>query len=103
MDLTGDNAEEAVRLRREHSGEHDVIKDGPIFGGVQLTRAFGDAAYKWSKEKSLSLRKTFWANKPKSQIKPPPYTNAKPVITTTKIEPENGNYSLLKIRFIIIK
>lgn len=91
MDLTGDNAEEAARLRREHPGEDDVIKDGRIFGGFQLTRAFGDAAYKWSKEKSLSLRKTFWTNKPKSQIKSPPYMNAEPVVTTTKTEPENGD------------
>jgi pyruvate dehydrogenase phosphatase len=95
VDLTGDNAEEATRLRREHPGEDDVIKNGRIFGGVQLTRAFGDAAYKWSKERSLSLRKTFWANKPKSQIKSPPYMNAEPVITTTKIEPENGDFVVM--------
>jgi pyruvate dehydrogenase phosphatase len=60
-----------------------------------VTRAFGDAAYKWSREKSLELRKTFWATKPKSAIKSAPYMTAEPIITTTKIEPDKGDFVVM--------
>jgi len=40
-----------TRIRSEHpaSEREEVIKDGRIQGGLQPTRAFGDAIYKWSR------------------------------------------------------
>lgn len=35
-------------MRKEHPGEEDtVIMRGRVQGGLQPTRAFGDASYKW--------------------------------------------------------
>lgn len=43
----------AYRLRKEHPGEEDtVIMRGRIQGGLQPTRAFGDASYKWTHEEA---------------------------------------------------
>jgi len=40
------------RMRSEHpASERDqVIRRGRVFGGLQPTRAFGDAVYKWNLE-----------------------------------------------------
>jgi pyruvate dehydrogenase phosphatase len=95
VDLDGDNADEVARIRGEHPGEKDVIKNGRIFGGLQPTRTFGDSAYKWSQETSLALRLSFWARKPNNQITTPPYVIANPVITTTKIEPDKGDFVVM--------
>ena len=39
-------------MRSEHpAGEkNDVIRNGRVLGGLEPTRAFGDARYKWSSE-----------------------------------------------------
>ena len=39
-------------MRSEHPGDDPayVIRDGRVLGGLEPTRAFGDARYKWSIE-----------------------------------------------------
>ncbi|KAK5997126.1 Phosphatase two C protein 5 [Cladobotryum mycophilum] len=74
-DQTGSNPNEADRMRKEHPGEDYVIRNGRVLGGLEPTRAFGDAVYKWSREVAGKL--------------------PEPVVTTTKIEPENGDFVVL--------
>jgi len=45
VDQTGYNEDEVSRIRREHPGEPDVIKDGRLLG-LAVTRAFGDGIWK---------------------------------------------------------
>jgi pyruvate dehydrogenase phosphatase len=40
-------------MRREHPGEENtVIMRGRVHGGLQPTRAFGDASYKWTQSEA---------------------------------------------------
>jgi pyruvate dehydrogenase phosphatase len=43
-------------MRSEHpaSERNDVIRRGRVFGGLQPTRAFGDAVYKWNLEQGAA-------------------------------------------------
>lgn len=93
-DQTGANPDEARRIRNEHPGEPDVVRDGRVFG-LEPTRAFGDAMYKWSNEVAMKLHKMLWVRQPSPRFKTPPYVTAEPVITTTKIEPEKGDFVVL--------
>lgn len=62
VDQTGANPDEEKRLRKLHPGEAHVVRNGRIFGGLEPTRAFGDATYKWSKEVANRLQASFfWA------------------------------------------
>jgi len=45
IDQTGYNEDEVSRIRKEHPGEPDVIKDGRLLG-LAVTRAFGDGIWK---------------------------------------------------------
>lgn len=94
-DQTGGNENEAKRMRAEHPGEDGVVRNGRVLGGLEPTRAFGDAVYKWSRETSMKLRESFFGRSPSPQLKTPPYVTAEPVVTTTKIEPENGDFLVL--------
>jgi pyruvate dehydrogenase phosphatase len=40
------------RIQSEHSKDEagDVIRDGRVLGGLEPSRAFGDARYKWPRE-----------------------------------------------------
>lgn len=40
------------RLQSEHPADemHQVIRGGRVLGGLEPTRAFGDARYKWTRE-----------------------------------------------------
>lgn len=94
-DQTGSNPDEAARLRKLHPGEPDVVRNGRVLGNLEPTRAFGDASYKWTREISEKLRQRFFARSPSSSLKTPPYVTAEPVITTTKIEPEKGDFVVM--------
>ena len=56
IDQTGDTEEEVARMRREHPNEPRVIANGRVLGGLQPTRAFGDAVYKWGLETQQKLK-----------------------------------------------
>jgi len=85
IEQDGNNLEEAERIRKEHPGEPDVIKDGRVLG-YQPTRVFGDAGLKWSVETQHLIRTKCLGPKPRDIVKTPPYVNAEPVVTTTEVQ-----------------
>ncbi|OTA97243.1 hypothetical protein M434DRAFT_392192 [Hypoxylon sp. CO27-5] len=94
-DQTGSNPNEVARMRKAHPGEDRVIYNGRVLGGLEPTRAFGDASYKWSKEISDRLRASFFGRSSSPHLKTPPYVTAEPVVTTTKIQPEKGDFLVM--------
>lgn len=94
-DQTGNNKSEEKRMRAEHPGEDNVIRNGRVLGGLEPTRAFGDAFYKWSLDTQLKIKNQFFGRTPSQLLKSPPYVTAEPVVTTTKIEPENGDFVVM--------
>ncbi|KAH8906974.1 protein serine/threonine phosphatase 2C [Coniochaeta sp. PMI_546] len=94
-DQTGSNPDEVARLRKQHPGEESVVRNGRVLGGLEPTRAFGDATYKWSREVSDRLRSKFFGRTQSALVKTPPYVTAEPVITTTKMEPEKGDFVVM--------
>lgn len=87
-DQTGFNKDEIQRLRREHPGE-DVVdpKTGRVHG-IAVSRAFGDARWKWSNELTTYAHEKLFgpAPRPNGVIKTPPYLIAEPEITETQIQ-----------------
>ncbi|KAF2204738.1 protein serine/threonine phosphatase 2C [Delitschia confertaspora ATCC 74209] len=94
-DQTGANEEEAARLRKEHPGEANVVRNGRVLGGLEPTRAFGDAYYKWTLKTNDMLKRSYFGRSPSPLLKTPPYVTAEPVITTTKVEPEKGDFVVM--------
>jgi len=92
-DQTGRNENEAKRMRSEHpaSEAEDVILRGRVLGGLEPTRAFGDARYKWPREVQETLYKAFFEKSGKAVrptpalLKTPPYVIATPVVTHRKL------------------
>lgn len=95
VDQTGSNPDEEARMRKQHPGEEHVIRNGRVLGGLEPTRAFGDASYKWSREISERLKQSFFGRTPSTLLKTPPYVTAEPVVTTTKIEPDKGDFVVM--------
>ncbi|KAI0116382.1 protein phosphatase 2C [Nemania sp. FL0031] len=94
-DQTGSNPNEAARLRKDHPGESRVVHNGRVLGGLEPTRAFGDASYKWTREISERLRASFFARHTSPHLRSPPYVTAEPVVSTTKIQPEKGDFLVM--------
>ncbi|KAI1341892.1 protein phosphatase 2C [Xylariaceae sp. FL0016] len=94
-DQTGSNPNEAARMRKAHPGEDRVVHNGRVLGGLEPTRAFGDASYKWSRDISERLRAQFFGRTSSPYLKTPPYVTAEPVVTTTKIRPEKGDFLVM--------
>ncbi|KAI1654224.1 protein serine/threonine phosphatase 2C [Daldinia decipiens] len=94
-DQTGSNPNEVARMRKAHPGEDRVIHNGRVLGGLEPTRAFGDASYKWSKEVSERLQASFFGRSSSPHLKTPPYVTAEPVVSTTKIQPEKGDFLVM--------
>lgn len=101
----GDNPKEVARMRAEHpqSEADTVIRKGRVQGGLQPTRAFGDAIYKWTTEQSEAINEILKAtdNKPRS-IRPwnytPPYVTARPEVTYRQLKTKDGE----KLRFVVL-
>lgn len=94
-DQTGSNPNEAARVRAEHPGEPNVIRNGRVLGNLEPTRAFGDAFYKWSRETQDKIKRHFFGKTPHQFLQTPPYVTAEPVVTSTRIEPEKGDFVVL--------
>ncbi|KAL4868823.1 hypothetical protein BDV12DRAFT_169107 [Aspergillus spectabilis] len=94
-DQTGGTPSEMKRLREEHPGEPNVVRNGRILGQLEPSRSFGDAFYKWSKETQEKIKRQFFGRTPHPLLKTPPYVTAEPIITTTKIEPDQGDFLVL--------
>ena len=90
-DQTGYNESETRRLEREHPNEPDMITNGRLLG-LAVTRAFGDGRWKMSRELQEEARNRFYGPELREHLLTPPYLTAEPVITTTKINPENGDF-----------
>ncbi|KAK4684744.1 pyruvate dehydrogenase phosphatase, partial [Tremellales sp. Uapishka_1] len=103
-DQMGENPREVERMKKEHPGEEDtVIRGGRIQGGLQPTRAFGDAVYKWTNRQAAAIADVFRAEgkKPRPQrpnTLTPPYCTASPEITHRNLHPANGD----QLKFIIM-
>lgn len=95
IDQTGGTASEDARLRAEHPGEPYVTMNGRILGGLEPSRAFGDAVYKWSKETQDKIKSSYFGRTPSKYLKTPPYVTAEPVITTTKVDPTQGDFVVM--------
>lgn len=95
VDQTGSNSDEEARMRKLHPGEPNVIRNGRVLGGLEPTRAFGDATYKWTREVSERLKRSFFGRTPSQLLQTPPYVTAEPVVTSTKIEPEKGDFVVM--------
>lgn len=95
VDQTGGNPDEEARLRKAHPGEDNVVRNGRILGGLEPSRAFGDASYKWTREVSERLKHSFFGRTPNPNLKTPPYVTAEPIVTTTKIEPGKGDFVVM--------
>ncbi|BEJ13409.1 hypothetical protein CspHIS471_0305830 [Cutaneotrichosporon sp. HIS471] len=104
-DQMGDNPKEVARMRAEHPPyEGDtVIRNGRVQGGLQPTRAFGDAVYKWTTVQGEAVNALIKdaGEKPRS-IRPwnftPPYVTARPVVEYRRLKGANGE----KLRFIVL-
>ncbi|PWY76239.1 phophatase 2C family protein [Aspergillus heteromorphus CBS 117.55] len=94
-DQTGGTPSEMNRLREEHPGEPNVVRNGRILGQLEPSRSFGDAFYKWSKDTQDKIKRQFLGRTPHPLLKTPPYVTAEPVITTTKVEPARGDFLVL--------
>ncbi|PHH77542.1 hypothetical protein CDD82_3466 [Ophiocordyceps australis] len=94
-DQTGRNPNEVARMRKEHPGENDVVRNGRVLGNLEPTRAFGDAVYKWSRDVARELHASFFGRSQSPLLQTPPYVTAEPVITRTEIEPEKGDFLVL--------
>ena len=94
-DQTGSNPNEEARMRAEHPGENYVIRSGRVLGQLEPTRAFGDAFYKWSRETQDRIKKNWFGRTPHDLLKTPPYVTAEPVVSTTSINPSQGDFVVL--------
>ena len=95
VDQTGGTPSEEARLRAEHPGEQYVTMNGRILGGLEPSRAFGDAIYKWDKETQEKMKSSYFGRSPSKYLKTPPYVTAEPVVTTTKVDPANGDFVVM--------
>ncbi|KAK6524296.1 hypothetical protein TWF694_005949 [Orbilia ellipsospora] len=95
VDQTGSNKDEARRIRQEHPGEDFAVLNGRVLGGLEPTRAFGDSLYKWSIDTQNMIKNKFFGRTPSPRLKTPPYVTAEPIVTTTKIHPENGDFLVM--------
>ncbi|KAF7981678.1 hypothetical protein HWV62_32228 [Athelia sp. TMB] len=114
-DQTGRNLNEVRRIQSEHPADeaHSVIKAGRVLGGLEPTRAFGDARYKWTREAQHILNQAFLVGNnqnirlPPSTFKTPPYVTSTPVVTHRKLSflplPESpASKPASALRFIVL-
>ncbi|KAF9266000.1 protein serine/threonine phosphatase 2C [Marasmius fiardii PR-910] len=85
VDQNAHNPAEVARMKAEHPGEN-LFEDGTVMGW-RVTRAFGNAAYKWSVETQRKLYTRFLGDRPMDDKKTPPYLTAEPVVTNFVVEP----------------
>ena len=81
-------------MRAEHPAQESetVIMRGRVLGGLEPTRAFGDARYKWDRTIQDRLFDAFLpggrasARQPPRYLQTPPYVTAEPVVEVRKIK-----------------
>lgn len=95
IDQTGSNPTEVARIISEHPDEPNVIKNGRVLGTLEPSRAFGDCRYKLPALIQEKIYKQFFGRRLPNNLQSPPYVTAEPVITTTKINPENNDFLVM--------
>lgn len=95
IDQTGSNPTEVARIISEHPNEPNVIKNGRVLGTLEPSRAFGDCRYKLPALIQERIYKQFFGRRLPNNLNSPPYVTAEPVITTTKISPENNDFLVM--------
>lgn len=95
IDQTGSNPTEVARIISEHPDEPNVIRNGRVLGTLEPSRAFGDCRYKLPASIQERIYKQFFGRRLPSNLNSPPYVTAEPVITTTKIQPENNDFLVM--------
>ncbi|KAJ5888000.1 protein serine/threonine phosphatase 2C [Penicillium taxi] len=96
-DQNGSNYEEIARLQKEHPGEDNIVKHGRVLG-IMVSRAFGDARWKWPLEFQEDVKRRFFGPAPltpRYEIKTPPYLTARPVVTSVKIDPTKPSFLIM--------
>ncbi|KAF7332268.1 PPM-type phosphatase domain-containing protein [Mycena kentingensis (nom. inval.)] len=109
-DQTGRNPNEAARIRAEHPPEEaaDVIRHGRVLGGLEPTRAFGDARYKWSSGLYETLARAFLGDRkvrtPNPLNKTPPYVTSRPIVQHRSLEIPSGSATddQRALRFVVL-
>lgn len=109
IDQMGRNMDEVKRMRSEHpASEHDsVIQRGRVLGGLEPTRAFGDARYKWDRELQGRLYDAFLpggrkaTRGPPRGLETPPYVTASPEVQWRRLGESSTNPNR-ELRFIIM-
>ncbi|KAJ1032761.1 hypothetical protein NDA16_000782 [Ustilago loliicola] len=109
VDQTGRNPDEVRRMRSEHpaSESENVIQRGRVLGGLEPTRAFGDARYKWDRELQGRLYDAFLpggrasTRGPPRGLETPPYVTATPEVEWRRVG-ETSSRPNRELRFIIM-
>lgn len=88
-DQNDSNVTEVARFQSQHPEKTDVVD--PITGrlrGLSVTRAFGDARWKWNDETNQRAHERFWKHRPrpKGATSTPPYLTAEPGVTKALIK-----------------
>ncbi|KAM9928049.1 hypothetical protein OXX59_002133 [Metschnikowia pulcherrima] len=95
IDQTGSNSTEVARIISEHPDEPNVVRNGRVLGTLEPSRAFGDCRYKLPASIQEKIYKQFFGRKLPNNLRSPPYVTAEPVITSTKISPENNDFLVM--------
>ncbi|KAJ1033265.1 hypothetical protein NDA13_001259 [Ustilago tritici] len=109
VDQTGRNPDEVRRMRSKHpaSESENVIQRGRVLGGLEPTRAFGDARYKWDRELQGRLYDAFLpggrasTRGPPRGLETPPYVTATPEVEWRRVG-ETSARPNRELRFIIM-
>ncbi|GAA6007907.1 hypothetical protein JCM11491_006533 [Sporobolomyces phaffii] len=93
-DQTGKNPREVERIQAEHPEDekNTVIARGRVLGGLEPTRAFGDARYKWPPGQQQALANAFHPGSvrgPPRNYKTPPYVTATPEVVTVDLSADS--------------
>ncbi|KAG7449481.1 protein serine/threonine phosphatase 2C [Guyanagaster necrorhizus] len=107
-DQTGRNPNELKRMQAEHPKDEadTVIRNGRVLGGLEPTRAFGDARYKWTREVHDALNRSFMVGNDMTlrtqpqTLKTPPYVTARPEVTHRKLSFDKSSPGA--IRFLVL-
>ncbi|KAI1451513.1 putative pyruvate dehydrogenase [Annulohypoxylon moriforme] len=89
------NKAEVDRIKQQHPGEEDVIQH-ERFLGLPVTRAFGDARWKFPLAVQKELTRRFGALGPlKQNIQTPPYLTAAPDVASVNIDPSKQSFLIM--------
>ncbi|GAA5895174.1 type 2C protein phosphatase PTC5 [Sporobolomyces salmoneus] len=94
-DQTGRNPKEVERIQSEHPEDekNTVIARGRVLGGLEPTRAFGDARYKWPPGQQQALAQAIYPGNvrgPPRNYKTPPYVTATPEVVTVDLSTDSS-------------